>query len=343
MRGAANAVRRLSTAKRVPGVVFDIDGVLLRGKIPVPGAGAVLCHLRENGIPFVLLTNGGGVSEAEKAAVVTKRLECSFDLRAEEIVQVHTPLQAFAEHHRGQRVLVLGKRYPKLKAVMEGYGFGAEGGEVLTADVFHAQHPSLYRDMEPEMEEPGLDERPIRGVFALTDPIAWGRELQIACDVLRSNGTIGDMVDSQIVPFYNCCSDFEYQSDFHLPRFGAGAFTFALRALYKELTGRHLREVQLGKPHEVSFDWAEHVLRDQAHELHGKEVDVGPVFMVGDNPLTDILGASMRGSNWVPVLTRSGMFTGPDDAGKAAGAKHIIDSVKALPELIRAESSEGSV
>ncbi|KAJ1919334.1 hypothetical protein H4219_002022 [Mycoemilia scoparia] len=61
-------------------VVFDIDGVLIRGKNAIPQAVKALRILDgENKlnkkIPFVTLTNGGGVTEAEKAAAVSKIID----------------------------------------------------------------------------------------------------------------------------------------------------------------------------------------------------------------------------------------------------------------------------
>ncbi|MCS7171963.1 MAG: HAD-IIA family hydrolase [Armatimonadetes bacterium] len=41
----------------VRGVVLDLDGVVYRGKTPLPGAVAFLEHLRRTGLPFVFATN----------------------------------------------------------------------------------------------------------------------------------------------------------------------------------------------------------------------------------------------------------------------------------------------
>jgi ribonucleotide monophosphatase NagD (HAD superfamily) len=65
-----NFRRRMSTF----GVAFDIDGVLYRGTRVIPSAKFALLALRERKIPFVLLTNGGGATYAEKAAIVTDRV-----------------------------------------------------------------------------------------------------------------------------------------------------------------------------------------------------------------------------------------------------------------------------
>jgi hypothetical protein len=64
-------VSGLCIAKRV---VFDIDGVLLRGGQLIPGAAVAVRKLAAARIPFVFVTNGGGMLEAAKAADLTKKL-----------------------------------------------------------------------------------------------------------------------------------------------------------------------------------------------------------------------------------------------------------------------------
>ena len=57
----------------LPAIVSDVDGVVVRGKEPVPGAREALEKLlgphRDTGrrIPFTFMTNGGGAYEAHKA------------------------------------------------------------------------------------------------------------------------------------------------------------------------------------------------------------------------------------------------------------------------------------
>lgn len=53
---------------------FDVDGVLLRGPEAIAGARESLQYLRDNNIPFILLTNGGGSLEADKASTCKKSI-----------------------------------------------------------------------------------------------------------------------------------------------------------------------------------------------------------------------------------------------------------------------------
>jgi len=50
-----------------PIIISDIDGVLLRGSVPIPGTLEALKKLHAFGIPLACLTNGGGYLERLKA------------------------------------------------------------------------------------------------------------------------------------------------------------------------------------------------------------------------------------------------------------------------------------
>lgn len=74
----------------------SIDGVLLRSSQPIPGAADSLSLLKEQGIPFILLTNGGGKHESARVAEISEKLKIPLD--ASDIVQSHSP---FAELVKG--------------------------------------------------------------------------------------------------------------------------------------------------------------------------------------------------------------------------------------------------
>lgn len=75
---------------------YSIDGVLLRASKPLPGAADSLALLKKQGIPFLLLTNGGGKHETERVAEISEKLGIPLD--ATDIVQSHSP---FAELVKG--------------------------------------------------------------------------------------------------------------------------------------------------------------------------------------------------------------------------------------------------
>jgi ribonucleotide monophosphatase NagD (HAD superfamily) len=54
-----NIVKKQGTFR--PLLVTDIDGVLVRGSIPIPGTKEALLALKQSNIPITCLTNGGGM------------------------------------------------------------------------------------------------------------------------------------------------------------------------------------------------------------------------------------------------------------------------------------------
>ena len=90
-------------------MVCSIDGVLLRSANPLPRAHQTLSYLQANRIPFILLTNGGGKSEAARVEELSKRLE--IPLNVDMFVQSHTPFADLVdgeEQYKNKCVLVTG-------------------------------------------------------------------------------------------------------------------------------------------------------------------------------------------------------------------------------------------
>mmetsp|Transcript_102926 Transcript_102926/g.295104 ORF Transcript_102926/g.295104 Transcript_102926/m.295104 type:complete len:323 (-) Transcript_102926:642-1610(-) len=238
------------------GVAFDVDGVLTRVPNAIPGAYEALSKLQAGGVPFCLMTNGGGATEASKAESLSKLLGLDTPLVPEQICLCHTPMKALAkpgpESLKDETVLLVGKKYGQLKDIAETYGFT----RAITVEELHARYPDMYNDMPPAVElDPSSvaaeSDLKIKAILTMIDPIEWGRETQIVCDVLRSDGTVGTDVDTQVVAMHNSCSDFEYAARWPTPRFGAGAFRHSLEALWSALSGREMVQTLYGKPHPV--------------------------------------------------------------------------------------------
>ena len=49
----------------------------------------------------------------------------------------------------------------------------------------------------------------VGAILVFLDPYMWERELQLLCDVLRSDGRLGSLSVTQTVPIYLSCPDFE--------------------------------------------------------------------------------------------------------------------------------------
>ncbi|GMF34274.1 unnamed protein product [Phytophthora lilii] len=325
---AGNAAGR--RAASTFGVVFDVDGVLLRGKTPIPGAREVLLELQATRTPFAIMTNGGGYPEDTKAKQIEQILGGGVSIPTERMCMSHTPMRELAAKHGDELVLAVGKDGKQLRKVMANYGFK----HVVTVDQLHRHFPTMYPDVkvaDPLDHDGRFDSQPFAAVFVLIDPIYWGRELQIVMDVLCSpEGLLGQRTvegdgdgERQHIPLYSACSDFQYVGEFHLPRYGAGAFHAVLEDLFTRTTGHKLEKTLFGKPQRTSFEFAE-TLIDAQHE------DVERIYMVGDNPKTDIRGANEAGGRWKSVLTLTGMHNGPENHEEHPAYEVADDVAQAL-------------
>ncbi|EGT38606.1 hypothetical protein CAEBREN_28357 [Caenorhabditis brenneri] len=96
------------------------------------------------------------------------------------------------------------------------------------------------------------------------------------------------------IPIVACNVDLVWMADIasQLPRIGHGVFIHILDTLYEKLTGQHLQfRATLGKPTEVSYLHAAHRIQRQARAM--KLDDVKYLYVIGDNPMSDVLGARL--------------------------------------------------
>lgn len=102
----------------------SIDGVLLRSSTPLPGASKCLRYLQAHRIPFILLTNGGGKTEAQRVSELSRHLDV--DLAVDMFVQSHTPFTQLVEGNdrlprlKDDCILVLGGQGNQCRDVAEG-------------------------------------------------------------------------------------------------------------------------------------------------------------------------------------------------------------------------------
>ena len=103
----------------------SIDGVLLRSSNPIPGAAEALTTLKTHGIPFILLTNGGGKHEDMRIAEISNKLHVPLDPIS--IVQSHSPFAEFVDgmetesRLKDKCVMVLGGDGDDCRKVAERY------------------------------------------------------------------------------------------------------------------------------------------------------------------------------------------------------------------------------
>ena len=141
--------------------------------------------------------------------------------------------------------------------------------------------------------------------------------------------------------------DFVFSGVYPVPRLACGAFVACLEQLFELETGTRLHVDQVGKPLGITYDYARRLLGSWRHRQAAEgealdkphqesEVDQAAhheaaiasaagdpitqkppferIFMVGDNPASDIRGANAAKGPWRSVLVRSGVFGFQTDA-----------------------------
>ncbi|CAJ1438793.1 unnamed protein product [Effrenium voratum] len=292
-RGGFRNVRGVSGAERC-GVVLDIDGVVRRGGEPIQGAKEALWHLEKASVPYIFMTNGGGVTEAKKAQELSELLEVELD--ESRVILSHTPFRLQAERLRSRRVVLVGGC--ETEEVARSYGFDV-GGRAITSSQIVLGSPDIYPWPVQHGELPPVDVHaagpPIEAVLIFYEPENWGMELQVLSDVLAGGLPLGSGA-SQAAELWVSNPDFLWQAGYPVPRFGMGAFVESLQALWRRRTGGELRVEECGKPFRVQFEAA----RELLSQVSGDTLD--RIYMIGDNPAADIRGANQAGDPWRSIL-----------------------------------------
>ncbi|XVE68985.1 hypothetical protein DITRI_Ditri09bG0114100 [Diplodiscus trichospermus] len=313
------------------GIAFDIDGVILRGRVPIGGSPQALRRLYgESGeliVPYLFLTNGGGIPETKRAKELSELL--GVKIMSNQVVQGHSPFRNLLKKFENELIIATGKGDPAL--VMSEYGFK----KVLSLEEF----ASCFKDIDPVSQYKRWKTMPlsdrktptmprydvpterIKAAFVVSDPVDWGRDMQVLCDVLRYGGLPGDANGKQ-PPLYFAADDLEYQASFPSKRLGMGAFRIALESIFNRINPKGLEYVSYGKPNPFVFKNAEAILSQlqSSYCLDHSENNRVPgshpfetIYMIGDNPSVDIKGAQQGGHPWFSILTRTGVFRGKDN------------------------------
>ncbi|GAB0489990.1 hypothetical protein MMPV_001217 [Pyropia vietnamensis] len=323
-----------------PAFVLDIDGVLLRGGATIRRAPDALRLLYDSPVgppthPLLFLTNGGGVTEAARAAALTDRLGVHVD--ASQVVLSHTPLAAIAAAEAkaagalspppATSVLVIGGR--GCADVAAGYGFrhvlAAADAARLAPSVAPFSPPRQGEALERDDAET-VAALPVGSVLVMHDSTDWGRDIQLIIDALLAASPLANGAEAQKVKVVACNADLTFPADHPSPRLATGAFTTALAAVYAAASGgRQLALTRLGKPHGVQYDLAFRRLEDQRATLR-LPAPTPAIYAVGDNPASDVAGANGAGGVWRSVLVRTGNWGGADN-DVVHPAHHVVNDV----------------
>jgi len=288
------------------------------------------------------LTNGGGVPEHRRALELSQLL--GVNISPTQVVHGHSPYRELVDRFENDLIVAVGKGEPAV--VMSEYGFR----KVLSID----EYASYFKDIDPlapfktwkvgqktnsymsAKVHPSYDvysER-VKGVFVVSDPVDWGRDLQVLCDILSTGGLPGSGKGDQ-PPLYFAADDLEYQAAFPSERLGMGAFRIALESIFNQINDHPLKYTSYGKPNPLVFKNAASILEKLVMSMYPnsqtskevKDCQFSIIYMVGDNPKVDINGASKAGHPWSSVLTRTGVFRGKDNDPQFP-ADAVVDTVE---------------
>ncbi|KAK7418630.1 hypothetical protein QQX98_003819 [Neonectria punicea] len=377
---------------------FDIDGVLYQGRNRVEGAEKVIKMIRNNGIRYVFLTNGGGVSEDKKADTLQDRLQLNKndDVIRGRMILSHTPMSAWDDSLKNEgTVLITGSHPEQARQIALDYGFKrvVTPGDILAAcrdvypfeltkDGLHGNHVPLPDGKRiPHLEDPYSTDIPhdalkIDQIFIWNDPRDWSVDTQIIHDLLISHkgyfGTVSRKNGDKSLPsngwqqdgqpgLWISNMDLLWKTNYPLNRFGTGAFMEALKGLWSTTTdGMKLQFDALGKPSNYTYKYAHDRLlqyyhdmacnRGQADKTHdvSKCQPLRRVYMIGDNPESDIRGANdfnaADGTEWIPILVRTGVWrqTATEREPRYKPAVIVDDMVDAVVWALNNEGMKAS-
>ncbi|KAI0978769.1 hypothetical protein GJ496_001033 [Pomphorhynchus laevis] len=296
-------------------MIFDIDGVVLKGHSLIAGAREAIQKLNANNIPFIFLTNSDS-NEDDKAKQLSVALSVHID--PYKVISAYSPMRMFTSLHSKRIVgftnLVtledICSRFPELDYI----------------DKLKRHFVGFTPSVDPNESSDQFDH--ILGVLLMGCPILWESNIQIILDLVATGGNLS-RPRSYRLPFYVCNQDLTWKAaasrpssceaivsehvkqniktkifisyeselnanvniDIHFSlqlhsRIGHGSFVTVLEHLMKLTLGVSLqRDVVTGKPELITYDYLQALMRK--HKLQSRSL-----YFVGDNPSADIQGAN---------------------------------------------------
>lgn len=147
-RCLSTSVPRFNTSslQKPVAFAFDIDGVLKAGPNVLPEAKRALQILEGNNprnqkIPYIFITNGGGKHESARAKDLARELQVP--VTEDQVIQAHTVMKSLVPLYGDKPVLMVGgpENPPDAaREVMKSYGFN----NVYTTLDLHAHAPAAW-------------------------------------------------------------------------------------------------------------------------------------------------------------------------------------------------------
>lgn len=337
----------MTSAAKDMAFAFDIDGVLVHGDRLIPEGKRVLEILNGDNqlgikIPHIFLTNGSGKPEADRCAQLSKILNSP--ISTEQFIQAHTPMSALAEYY--DTVLVVGGEKYKCREVAKQYGFKdiIVPNDIVAADATISPLKEFFTAEQRATSNPrDFSKVKIDAILVFSDSRDYATDLQIIMDLLQSeDGVLGTRAKdpvSQRIPIYFSQGDLLCPTEYPIPRMSQGTFRIALEAIYKQITGVELERVVYGKPELATYRYADEVMASWMDVIHNEERLPKNVYMIGDNPQSDIIGGNMYG--WNTCLVRTGVYQGEGNDKENPANFGVFDNVlKAVQAALRKELGE---
>lgn len=218
--------------------------------------------MQENDIPFILLTNGGGLSEAARCEDLSSKLD--FPIAPSQLVQSHTPAKLLAKTY--ETILVVGGEGENCRHIAEEYGFK----NVFIPDDFYATDPGIspFSPSPPPIYARDVPKgTKIDAIFVFNDPRDWALSIQLIVDLQRSAdgvyGTLAEPKSARHIPIFFTNNDLVWASQYHIPRLGQGAFRIAVQAVFQRFPEAFKSSAYshiLGKPTPATFQYAQQLL-----------------------------------------------------------------------------------
>ena len=161
------------------GIMFDIDGVIVRGKNILPSAPeafSLLYNKEEEQwrVPSIFVTNAGNTLRQEKADKLSDWLQVP--VTEDQVVMSHSPLKMFTEYH-SKHVLVMGQG--AVHHIASSLGFT----NVTTMDELRHAFPALDAvDHKRRRAAPCAFNKyfpRIEAVIMFGEPVRWETSLQV--------------------------------------------------------------------------------------------------------------------------------------------------------------------
>jgi len=277
------------------GVCFDIDGVLARGSVAIPAAQAGIKKLvnEQNKFkyPVAFVTNALNTNQ-DKANQLSAWF--GIEISKDQMIQSPSPLEVFEEYH-DKFCLCVGQG--KMIEIARDLGLT----KLCTIEDVAAARPLLdvinhenRKKIDPNFVNKEFT--PIEAILLLGEPKHWESSLQIIVDLLVTHGrpdSEPETTPKKHLPVIACNMDLRFMERSHMPRLGHGAFLVCLEALYLKVTGSPLQyKALMGKPSEITYRFAEHVLARQSVKI-GNKGPLKTMYLIGDNPMSDIVGSNL--------------------------------------------------